>query len=161
MCKLARVSRSGYYRWIENEDKKPKDYDSYLLIKEIFDSGRSKYGWRTIQMKLLDKGIMMNHKKIERIKRKYDLITKTRRRNPYKMMMKKTEEHRSFGNILNREFKQNSPQKVFCTDITCIHTSALKRLNQKIKDFKYFYELLETKKSENDKITRSLFLYKI
>jgi len=118
MCKLARVSRSGYYRWLANEDKKPKDYDDYLLIKEIFDSGRSKYGWRTIQMKLWEKGIKMNHKKIERIKKKYDLITKIRRRNPYKMMMKKTKEHRTFGNILNREFKQDSPQKVFCTDIT-------------------------------------------
>lgn len=118
MCKLAKVSKSGYYKWLANEDKKPKDYDDYLLIKEMFEKGRSKYGWRTIQMKLLEKGIKMNHKKIERIKKKYDLMTKVRRRNPYREMMKRTKEHRTFGNILNREFKQESPQKVFCTDIT-------------------------------------------
>jgi transposase InsO family protein len=33
-------------------------------------------------------------------------------------LVKLLQEHRTFGNILNREFKQESPQKVFCTDIT-------------------------------------------
>jgi len=60
----------------------------------------------------------MNHKKIIRIKNKYGLITKIRRINPYKDIMKKTQEHRTFENILNREFKQDDPFKVFCTDIT-------------------------------------------
>lgn len=69
-------------------------------------------------MKLLDKGITMNHKKIIRIMDKYNLITKTRRKNPYKMIMKKSLEHRTCDNKLNREFKQDTPLKVFCTDIT-------------------------------------------
>ncbi len=64
------------------------------------------------------KNTAMNHKKIIRIKNKYNLVTKIRRRNPYKDIMKKTKEHRTFENILNREFKQSIPQKVFCTDIT-------------------------------------------
>lgn len=118
MCEIARVSRSGYYKWMKTADIRPKDYDDYLLIKEVFDKGKSKYGWRTIQMKLRDKGITMNHKKIARIKNKYNLITKIRKRNPYKEIMKKTREHRTFGNILNRNFKQKSPRQVFCTDIT-------------------------------------------
>lgn len=60
----------------------------------------------------------MNHKKITRIKNKYKLITKIRRKNPYKEIMKKTREHRTFGNILARKFKQDHPRQVFCTDIT-------------------------------------------
>jgi len=119
MCEIARVSRSGYYQWLKNENKRPRDYDDYLLIKEIFDQGRSKYGWRTIEMKLSqDKGVTMNHKKITRIMNKYNLVTKIRKRNPYKMIMKKTKEHRTFDNILDRNFKQSSPRQVFCTDIT-------------------------------------------
>lgn len=62
----------------------------------------------------------MNHKKIQRIMRKYELITKVRRKNPYKMIMKKTMEHRVFDNKLKREFHQLVPMKVFCTDITYI-----------------------------------------
>lgn len=69
-------------------------------------------------MKLLDKGLIMNHKKIQRIKNKYGMITKIRRRNPYKMILKKTSEHRIFENKLNRNFKQTEPFKVFSTDIT-------------------------------------------
>jgi len=60
----------------------------------------------------------MNHKKIIRIMKKYNLICKIRRRNPYKMIMKKTLEHRTFENLLNREFNQLSPYKFFSTDIS-------------------------------------------
>lgn len=49
---------------------------------------------------------------------KYGLITKVRKVNPYKMIMKKTQEHRTFENKLNRGFKQNTPHRAFCTDIT-------------------------------------------
>lgn len=52
--------------------------------------------------------------------RKYGLIVKIRRKNPYKMIMKKSLEHRTFPNKLQREFRQLVPLKMFCTDITYI-----------------------------------------
>ena len=119
LCEIGRVSRSGYYRWLKDFDKPDKDIDDYVLIKEIFDRGKKKLGWRSIQMKLFnEKHIVMNHKKVSRIMKKYRLFTKIRRRNPYKDIMKKTQEHRTCENKLNREFKQTTPLKVFCTDIT-------------------------------------------
>lgn len=62
----------------------------------------------------------MNHKKIQRIMRKYDLRTRVRKRNPYRHMVKKNLEHRIFPNKLQREFNQSIPSTVFCTDITYI-----------------------------------------
>lgn len=62
----------------------------------------------------------MNHKKIQRIMRKYELRTKVRKRNPYRHMMKESLEHRVFPNELKRNFKQLIPSRVFCTDITYI-----------------------------------------
>lgn len=116
MCDIARISKSGYYRWLKQRDKPDKDYDDYLLIKSIF---KSTYGWRTIKMKLeREKKTIMNHKKIKRIMRKYNLTAKIRRKNPYKDAMKKTAEHRTFTNKLERAFMQMIPFKVFCTDIT-------------------------------------------
>lgn len=121
LCDIAYVSRSGYYKWLRHADEQEKDYDDYLLIKEIFDLGKRKYGFRTIQMRLLaDKNVVMNHKKILRIMKKYYLVTRIRKINPYKMIMKKTQEHRTFDNLLDRNFQQNVPYKVFCTDITYI-----------------------------------------
>ena len=70
-------------------------------------------------MKLLcDKQIVMNHKKIKLIMKKYGMFAKIRRINPYKMIMKKSQEHRTFENILDRNFGQVIPLRVFCTDIT-------------------------------------------
>lgn len=65
-----------------------------------------------------DYGVIMNHKKIERIKNDYGLVTKIRKRNPYNQIMKKTQEHRAAANILNRQFQQDKPGTVLCTDIT-------------------------------------------
>jgi len=45
-------------------------------------------------------------------------MTKIRRRNPYQDIMKRTEGHKTFKNTLNRNFRQRSPYKTFCTDIT-------------------------------------------
>ena len=50
--------------------------------------------------------------------RKYHLFARIRRRNPYKSIMKKSLEHRTCENKLNREFQQDIPFKIFCTDIT-------------------------------------------
>lgn len=76
----------------------------------------------------------MNHKKIIRIKNKYNLITKIRRKNPYKVIMKKTKEHRTFENILNRNFNQNNPHKVFCTDITYLPFNSRMAYLSAVKD---------------------------
>lgn len=98
-----------------------KDFDDYLLVKEVFGKGKSKYGWRTVKMQLeREKGVVMNHKKIIRIKNKYGLATKIRRKNPYKAVMKKTQEHHTFPNHLNRQFVQHTPYRFFGTDITYI-----------------------------------------
>jgi len=116
LCELAHVSRSGYYKWQKIADLPEKDYDDYLEVKAICDKGKGKYGWRNVKMRLT----AMNHKKIQRIMKKYGLEAKVRRRNPYKAIMKKTMEHRVFDNKLQREFNQIIPFKVFCTDITYI-----------------------------------------
>ena len=63
------------------------------MVKEIFDKGKSRYGWRQVKMGLKrEKKTVMNHKKIIRIMKKYNLVSKIRRRNPYKAIMKKTKE---------------------------------------------------------------------
>jgi len=106
---------------LEQQNKPDKDCDDYLLVKEIFDKGKQKYGWRQVKMQLeRQKKVVMNHKKIVRIMKKYNLVAKIRKRNPYRAIMKKTAEHRTFENKLDRNFAQMTPGKVFCTDITYI-----------------------------------------
>ena len=117
-CVLAKVSVSGYHKWYKAADEPERDHEDYLIIKELFEKGKAKHGIRTIAMKLMEQGVPMNTKKIARIMRKYGLITKVRRKNPYKALMKRSLVHRTFGNTLDRSFDQAVPYTVFCTDIT-------------------------------------------
>ena len=50
--------------------------------------------------------------------KKYDIVCPIRRANPYKRIMKASQEHKVVPNLLNREFKQDIPFKVLLTDIT-------------------------------------------
>jgi putative transposase len=118
LCEIGKASRGGYYKWLKHSEERGKDCEDYLLVKKIFDKGKKKWGFRTIQMRLLERKIVMNHKKIIRIMKKYNLVTKIRRKNPYKDIMKKSLEHRTFENLLGRQFNQAIPFSVFCTDIT-------------------------------------------
>ncbi len=118
-CAIAKTTRSGYYKWLKCSNAPEKDYADYILIKEIFEKGKKKWGFRTIQMKLFsEKKVVMNHKKIIRIMKKYRLFAKIRTSNPYKTIMKKSLELRTCENKLNREFEQKIPYKTLSTDIT-------------------------------------------
>lgn len=58
----------------------------------------------------------MNLKKIARLKREYNLLTKIRRKR--KLYIINQLEHREKSNVLNRKFKPLMPDKVYSTDIT-------------------------------------------
>ncbi len=126
LCKLACVSASGYYRWCTAEEvrqlREDADQHDFRLIKEHFDALRGKAGALVIKMRIerVD-GIIMNHKKIRRLMRKYNLTATIRRANPYRKMAKATQQHQTCPNLLNRRFDQGEPEKVLLTDITYMH----------------------------------------
>ena len=125
LCKVADVSRSGYYKYFLVENEKLRNFKEKqdLLAKEnvlkAFNYKGRKKGARQIKMVLKDKfNIIYNLKRIRRIMKKYDIICPFRRANPYRRMIKATKEHTIVPNLLNREFKQGIPGKVLLTDIT-------------------------------------------
>lgn len=123
LCQTAEVSRSGYYAWLKKVEqhaiREEQDYEDYLLLKSIYDAHRGKVGYRTFYMILTELlETPMNHKKILRLMRKFNLFAKIRRANPYKQIAKATQEHAVCPNLLDRKFKLDEPGKVFVTDIT-------------------------------------------
>jgi len=126
LCELSNVSRSGYYAWLQGEEKRQLREESdeleVELIRYIFKQHNDKAGALSIKMFLEnDYYVVMNHKKIRRLMRKFNLITKLRRANPYRKMLRATQEHRTCENLLNREFDQGEPGKVLLTDITYLY----------------------------------------
>lgn len=105
------VSRSNYYK---HQVAVTKDYQEYLLIKKAFIKSRRTYGYRRIKQALeQDYGLILNHKKIQRIMKKYHLyqrFTNTRKPNYSRGYLKGVIR----PNYLNRNFKQ----KGWVTDVT-------------------------------------------
>ena len=62
--------------------------------------------------------VHFNLKKIRRLMKKYGLKCPIRQANPYRRMMKATQEHTTCENIVNRVFKTGLPYNVLLTDIT-------------------------------------------
>ena len=70
-----------------------------------------------------DYNIVMNHKKIKRIMKKFALVTKVRKAKPYSKILRAAKEHRTVKNLLNRNFDEKTPRKVLLTDITYLYYS--------------------------------------
>lgn len=91
---------------------------------------------------------IMNHKKVLRFMNKYNLLSKVRKRNPYKNIARATKEHRSFSNILNREFSWNTPLTKLWTDISYLYYNWTKAYLSILKDM-ISWEIISHKVSGN------------
>ena len=136
LLREARASKSGYYYWLKHRyDKAERDRFAYGIIEKIFSDGKRKVGVRQIAMIARRKyGVILNPKKICRIKREHNLITQTRRKRPY-LQINKSMESRKCANELNMEFKTDKPDRKYSTDISylpyengCAFLSATKDL---------------------------------
>lgn len=128
MCRIAGVSRSGFYAWVKAEpsrkardDSDQKDFD--LILEAYRFRGYAK-GARSINMRLLHKGIIMNVKKIRRLMKKYGLICPIRKANPYRRLAKALKTSNVAPNIVNRDFRSRGARKVLLTDITYLFFSS-------------------------------------
>lgn len=118
LCKAAGVSNSGYYYFLRTKDSRIKrDRTDLELIRKYFKKSREKGGVRILDMMIRNsERVVINHKKIARIKREYGLVTQVRRRNPYKNLP--TSENTHVKNLLKRDFVTPLPDQVYSTDMT-------------------------------------------
>lgn len=106
LCCIAKVSLSGYYKHrkllIEKNTKEAREKEEIELLRKLCKTRRK--GYRRITMELKRKGKDINHKKVLRLMKKYNLLATVRKRNPYKSILKATQEHKICKNILQRNF---------------------------------------------------------
>jgi len=124
LCELCAVSRSGFYRWCKAESCRIRhelaDMADFEKILEAYSFRGYAKGYRGIQMRLKRMGIIMNHKKIKRLMKKYGLKCPVRKANPYRRMAKAIRTDVIADNYLNRDFKKYGPRQIILTDITYI-----------------------------------------
>lgn len=126
LCSTACVSRQGYYYWLRTKDVRNKreeqDRKDFGLILEAYNFRGYAKGARGIHMRLLhlETPVVMNHKKIKRLMRKYGLECPIRQANPYRRIQKSLATENTAENVLDREFRKHGARKVLLTDITYI-----------------------------------------
>lgn len=134
LCKVANVSVSGFYSWkkrvVNNNNKEIEN-----LISKIFFEYKGRIGIRRIKMELERKyNQIVNKKKIQRIKQKLGLKTQIRRkRNNYQGYLR-SEKWCIADNILNRQFRQNSANRAYSTDVTYLITKNNRYYLSVVKD---------------------------
>ena len=121
MCRFFEVSRSGYYAWRKRKDKPDRDQSLGGLIAGCQRETNETYGYRRVRLWLFRKhGLVVNHKAILRLMRKYGLLSAIRRPRPLYQRQKRM---MIYENRLNRDFHADRPNQKWVTDISYIHTA--------------------------------------
>ena len=123
LCNCIGVSKSGYYTYLSNENKRiekeKKDKEDFEWILKAYKFKKRNKGSRQIKLVLDNEfNIHFNLKKIRRLMKKYGLKCPIRQANPYRRMMKATQEHTTCDNLVNRIFKTGIPYNILLIDIT-------------------------------------------
>lgn len=116
------VSRSGYNTWknripSNQEQRKNKIKDK---ICDIYDESHQNYGAPKITKKLKEEGETISEKTVGNYMREMGL--KAQWIKPYTITTIDSNFSEEYKNILDEKFNPNSPDAIWCTDITYIWT---------------------------------------
>lgn len=123
MCKLFKVSKSGYYKWLGSVPGKRADRRASLLkqIESIYDNSERRYGSPRITAELRANGIKVSRVLVARIMRKNNIRSIIKRK--YKVTTDSSHSYPVVDNVLNRNFTADDKNKAWVSDITYIATS--------------------------------------
>ena len=97
-----------------------KEYDNLLsVVREIYEASGGTYGYRRIDKALRKKGIIVNHKRLQRILRENDLQSKL-----YVVRKNGWTTHTEKKDLLRQNFYADKPNEKWVTDITFFRISS-------------------------------------
>lgn len=115
LLKATRLAKSVYY-YHRNALKKPcSDSELKSQITSIYHKHKGRYGYRRITCALRAMGLVINHKRVQRLMAVLGLKSKVRpkRYRSYRGDVGSTAE-----NVLNRDFTAQRPNQKWVTDVT-------------------------------------------
>lgn len=74
MCQLAQVNRAGFYRRFQEQEPQQEEMELRSQIQHIFLEHRRRYGYRRITQTLRRQGLLVNHKRVQRLMRADNLL---------------------------------------------------------------------------------------
>lgn len=80
MCRVAGVSRAGFYRDWQQQEPKVEEMELRARIQQIVIEHRRRYGYRRVSRELQDQGWRVNHKRVARLMGEDNLLAIRRRK---------------------------------------------------------------------------------
>lgn len=122
LCRAMKVSRSGYYGWLQRapSTRFAEDQKLWPKIERMHHACREAYGAKRLRDELRKTGVRCSKHRIARLKRANRLWTKRRRR--FIFTSKADPSHARYPNVLNREFAVNEADRVWAGDVTSVWT---------------------------------------
>jgi transposase InsO family protein len=74
MCRVSGVSRASFYRSLEERMPVEEEMEVRSAVQQVAVEHRRRYGYRRIAAELRRRGMMVNHKRVARIMREYNLL---------------------------------------------------------------------------------------
>ncbi|WP_085979470.1 IS3 family transposase [Paenibacillus curdlanolyticus] len=119
LCKIADVSRAGYYKWLSTYETRQARLDEDTVLKEhilAIHRIRPHYGYFRMRTALRKEGLTVNHKKVRRLMRELGIQSVIRKKRPFAGRKPSV----LFPNVLNREFTATAAKLKLVTDITYV-----------------------------------------
>ena len=122
MCRVLRVSPSGYYKWLNRKPSKRAQEEGRLEaeIKAVHKRNREVSGPETLQHDLKEHGIEVGVCRIRRIRKKLGIRCKQKRK--FKATTDSKHTLPVAKNLLNRQFETTAQNRIWVSDITYIPT---------------------------------------
>jgi putative transposase len=124
LCKVLKVSRSGYYAWKVRPPSKRSQQDAALThrIQEIHQRSRKTYGSPRIHAELRAMGIRCGRKRVARLMRKAGLKGCLRGHRRRKGTTLRDGAATPAADLVHRDFSALAPNRLWVADITYIKT---------------------------------------
>lgn len=110
------MSKSTYYFEINKSDVvADRNEELLIVIREIFEKNKHRYGVRRIYHELLNRGYHINHKRVQRLMHEAGLAGK---RPKEKYHSYKGKVGKIADNVINRDFSTTAPLQKWTTDVS-------------------------------------------
>ncbi|KIS13015.1 transposase IS861 orfB [Streptococcus equi subsp. zooepidemicus Sz105] len=113
---ILNLSRSTYYYHLKRLAQKDKDSNLKETIQDIYAEHKGRYGYRRVHLELKNRGLHVNHKKVQRLMTELGLKARIRAKRRYNSY--KGEVGKKADNLIKRQFKATQPLQKCYTDVT-------------------------------------------
>lgn len=132
---ISGLKRSTYYYTLNKLDKDTKNDDIMNTIIDIYYAHKARYGYRRITLELINRGYIVNHKKVKRLMSKMGLYARTPKAKykSYKGDMNGTVKNLLLDKVIDevnhktyyeRNFKTEKCNEIWSTDVSEFHIAA-------------------------------------